>query len=302
MLLCLFIALALASQGEEKYANITTLFSQGMWASRGQAAKYTRRGVEVNGRVVRYSGANDLLHNPVAYAELAQISYAWTANPLYLAMQFLSWCKTVDYWSHNDTAYHVFLSAVDIAGPNEVAHHRESWLAHDAATPSPHHRLVLFGTSRGAATTFVSVAISAPHERRRLALVVLEAPFDSVENALKYRYGEDWGKLAFDVVRRLTNYSATFLSPARAAWRFPLDVPVAFITSRADSVVHHNQTAYLMDILRVRGHPNMHHLQLESSAHTHMPLGDGEDQHRYVRFMEEMYERYCLCSPKVTFG
>jgi len=281
------------------------MFSQGMWASRGQAAKYCRGGIEVNGARVTYSNANDIIHNPVVYPELPQVSYEWAWNPLHIVMQFMAYVKTWYYGSQNDTAYHIDLARVDVAGPNEVAHHRESWLAInrvlDQETQRGHpKKLVLFGTSRGAATTFTSVAISTEQDRRHLSLVVLEAPFDSLEKVLEYQYGVDVGGFFLTLVKQHTNFSETFESPARVAWRFPLTVPVIFVTSLADIVVHRNQTQRLIDILKTRKHPALHHLQLNHSDHSAMSLGQGPDQLTYVQYMADMYDRYVLPSSTTT--
>lgn len=280
---------------DDKYKTIHTLFSQGMWASRGQAAKYCRSGIEVQGKRVTYDGANDIIHNPVDYPELPQVSYEWAWNPVHILMQATAYLKTWIYGSHNDTAYHLLFDRIDVAGPQEVTHHRESWLAYNSEMDKlVHGNLVLFGTSRGAATTFVSVAISEPHDRRHLRLVVLEAPFDSVENALKHRWGEDAQPHLLHWLKQWTNYTENFESPARVAWRFPLDVPVAFVTSAVDHVVHRNRTQYLIDILKTRGHPHLHHLLLNHSGHSDMSLGQGPDQQAYVQFMSGLYDRYVL--------
>jgi len=285
---------------------LTTMFSQGMWASRGQAAKYSKAGIEVDGQRVTYSQANDIVYNLVDYPELSQVGYGWTLNPLHLLMQAVTYCykSWYYYWSQGEQGHHIYMTAVDIAGPTEVAEHAEAWRAYnhhlDTVSKIADHghgikrQLVLFGTSRGAATVFTSVSLSTAYERRHLKLVVLEAPFHSVEQALHYRYGEALlGPLAFSLVKQYTNFSENFLSPARAAWKFPLDVPVVFVTSEVDQVVPPNHTKFLIDLLKVRQHPAVHHLRLENSEHSAMSLGDGEDQQRYVKFMAEMYERYC---------
>lgn len=301
LLLATLVAVTLTSA--PRYANVTTLFSQGLLSPRSQGAKYSKAGMVVDGdRHVTYPGANDIVHNLVDYPELRHVGYEWCFNPLYILMQVLTYLRTLYFWSIGETAHHVYVSLIDIAGPMEVAEHAEAWRTYNweldvaASHGGPHrNRLVLFGTSRGAATTFTSVAISTAWERRHLRLVVLEAPFDTVEHALQHQLGNDVASLVYNnVVKQYTNFSETYLSPARAAWRFPLDVPVAFVTSDQDAVVHPNQTKYMIDILRTRQHPNVHHLQLRESAHHAMSLGDGEDQRRYVQFMAEMHERYVL--------
>jgi hypothetical protein len=299
MLLLLFTTILARTAYRDQYENITTLFSQGMWASRSQAAKYTREGVMVEGQLVTYSGANDIVYNVLEYPELRQVGTEWSFNPLYILMQCVTYLRSWYYWSWGEVGYHVHVSRIDVAGATEVAEHREAWMAQNWKLDKQHRRqLVLFGTSRGADTTLISVAISHPYERRHLRLVVLEAPFDSVEHALKYRWGSDMGQLVFDAMRQWTNYSDTAMTPVMAAWHFPLDVPVLFITSAADTVVHRNQTRYLIDILKTRKHPAVHHLELEHSSHWAMSLGNGEDQIKYTRFMAQMYSRYVLGSPE----
>jgi alpha-beta hydrolase superfamily lysophospholipase len=153
-------------------------------------------------------------------------------------------------------------------------------------------QLVLFGCSRGASTTFISVATVEESLLASIRLVILEAPFDSVESVLAASsYTPD---LQLLLLQTFTKYSCDQISPLMAADTFPLHVPVAFITSEIDTRVPRACTQRLIDRLRERGHRQVHHLALKNSGHNTMSTGDPDDVAAYVNFVNELYKLYIV--------
>jgi alpha-beta hydrolase superfamily lysophospholipase len=153
-------------------------------------------------------------------------------------------------------------------------------------------QLVLFGCSRGAATTFVSLATVEEPLLASIRLVILEAPFDTVESVLvESSYTPN---LQLFLLQAFTKYSGEQLSPLAACESFPLNVPVAFITSEKDTRVPRACTQRLIDRLRERGHLHLHHLELKNTGHSSMPHTDPDDTRAYLNFVNELYKLYIV--------
>jgi hypothetical protein len=272
-------------------SDIVTIYAQGNMASRAQCAKYTSNGILINGAQVTIPNAPDLLFNPFIYPELDDIGYYWSWNPIHWFFQILSWMKTFYFNSYNETAYHVHLTEVNVAGKDDIRQHHNA--IRSCVKKYPDKNIVLFGASRGASMTLVGISTLPEEERSRIKLVVLEAPFDSVPTVLKYRFGEVLGSLCLILLEKIGKYDPSFISPIDAIENFPLDIPVVFITSLGDRIVHHTLTQNLIDKLQnVRGHKKVHHLMLHNTSHTAMSLGKGVDQREYLNFMNSIYLNY----------
>jgi len=276
--------------------SIVTLFFQGNMAARNQGAKYTGP----NGIKVLYKPTNTvytsripnaplLFYNPYLYDELKEIVYGMPWNPLFFPNYLISF---VIQWYFNiigSPAHHVDLFRLNVGGPADVSQHQTALknCIHD----NPGKKIVLFGTSRGAATTFVSVSLLPPELRSKICLVVVEAPFDTVPNVLeKTAYVP--AALQLFLLTHLCQYSPSQLTPLDAADNFPLDIPIAFITSEVDSTVPYQCTKNVIRKLKNRNHKNIHHLKLKKSGHSTMSLHNEEDVNNYKIFMNDLYEKY----------
>ncbi|KAK7194703.1 hypothetical protein NESM_000389700 [Novymonas esmeraldas] len=165
------------------------------------------------------------------------------------------------------------------------------------AVPRKKH-LVLFGVSRGATTCFYAAMKLPPEEARHVSLVLVEAPFDTLEHVIEAscwtprlmrwfaRSFSDWRgtreeKLAYD-------FDAT---------QVHLRCPIAFVMSLKDRRVPMECTQALID--RVRRElvphviPAVEVLVLRHSRHPAMAVSNKEDQDAYVEFVERLYDTYC---------
>ncbi len=272
--------------------NIITIFGQGNMAPRAQCAKYTSYGIMVNDQLVHIPGAKDFLYNPFIYPELDDIGYSPGLNPFYYVMHFLTWLKTFYFNSYGESTYHVHLTELNVAGRDDIRQHHAA--IRDCSTQNPGKNIVLYGVSRGASMTFLSVATLTESQRKNVKLIILEAPFDTVPNVLTQRHGSFIGSIELYLLETFGKYDSTFITPLDAVQTFPLDIPVVFITTLSDKIVHHTATQNLIDGLQKRNHPALYHLMLNRSSHTAMSLEktDDNDSEKYYHFIQNIYKLY----------
>lgn len=270
--------------------SIVTIFGQGNGASRAQCAKYTSKGIMVNNQLVYIPNAPDLLFNPFIYPELDDIGYSPGLNIFYYVHHLFSWFKTFYFNSFGESTYHVHFTEVNIAGRDDIRQHQAA--IRNCSRQNPEKNIVLYGVSRGASMTFLSIATLPEEERKNVKLVILEAPFDTVPNVVNYRSGF-MGPINLAILEMWTKYDPSYITPLDSVATFPLDIPVVFITSLKDRVVHHTLTQNLIDGLKKRGHPAIHHLMLTESSHTAMSFEEvDEGNSKYYQFISRLYRKY----------
>jgi pimeloyl-ACP methyl ester carboxylesterase len=287
--------------------HIVTVFCQGNGASRAQAAKYAGpNGLDVltsQGKKERVyiRDAPLLAHNFTIYPELSDVGHGFTLNPLHWVMFFVHWLVHCYFGVHGASSHHGHITEMNVGGDQDVTEYLQG--VRDAIQAYPSKRIVLFGCSRGAATVLIAATRLSDEERRHVALVVAEGPFDTVPHVVNCRArlgGYVPGVLAWWIARlilwlltRLAKYKPMQQSPLDTMSQWPSDLPVAVVRSRVDDVVAPECTTPLLDKLRERNHPNLHELILEKSPHVNMPNGDANDRSAYLTFTKELYERYC---------
>ncbi len=155
--------------------------------------------------------------------------------------------------------------------------------------------VILAGSSRGASTVLGAVVNMTPEEQAGIGLVLLEGAFDTVPNVAKFRFGKVLGRLVPWLLSWTTRYDPAFPTPLELARQFPKNVPVAFITSMADTVVPMSSTLALRDTVLAARNGNAEHLHtlvLGRSGHSVYATGNLEDQTRYRGFVNELYQKY----------
>jgi hypothetical protein len=155
--------------------------------------------------------------------------------------------------------------------------------------------LVLAGSSRGASTVLGAVAQMTPEELNRVGLVLLEGAFDTVPAVARARFGPYLGALVTWVLTWATSYDPSSPTPLDLAKSFPAKVPVAFVTSEADTVVPMAHTLALRDaVVAARGGnaAHVHTLILKKSWHSFYANQDLEDQTAYRAFVDSLYRKY----------
>lgn len=132
-----------------------------------------------------------------------------------------------------------------------------------------YNKVVLAGTSRGAATI---VNYLATHKPTNIIGVVLESPFDHIDNVAQYVLSN----LKIKNVKNTQNMIQSFwfrnvdpngIQPIKVAHDIPKEIPILFICTKGDSLIHHSSTANIYDAIKKAGHTNAHLLTCDHGAH-----------------------------------
>lgn len=187
-------------------------------------------------------------------------------------------------------------SATNFAQDRDLQNHKRKYDA--CARAYPESPKILYGVSRGAATTFRACAIHADFYSD-VRLVILEGCFDSVPHNLKARFPTLCcvpviHTVCHDLLTKITCYKKDGGSPLDDVGRFPKNLPVAFITSETDSVVPAECTKYLVQALVNTGHEEVYLLTLKASSHSKYMMDDPQDAAQYQHFVHALYKKYNL--------
>lgn len=274
-------------------SDIVTFFFQGNASARSQAALYTGpEGVSViyNGDEIHSdcSVAPRLLHNVWTYPELQDVIYT-PYNPVLWIGKLINSVKNRYLNLSGSPSHAPYITLWNVAGEGDVMQYLYHFRQMLQNCPSE-KKIVLFGCSRGAATTFIAVSKMTPDEQDRIALVIVEAPFDSVPDVLTA--SALLPQVQLRLLSSFTLYSDCQMSPLQAAETFPLNIPVAFITSNTDTRVPPQCTDNLINKLKERGHSKIHRCELQNSHHSLYPLHNESDQKTYYDFVEFLYNTY----------
>lgn len=274
-------------------STIITVFFQGNGAPRSQAAMYAGdQGLDVpvndNIEHVHIPGAPLLLHNIFTYPELNDVGYGFTLNPVHHLTKLKNLAMTYYLDIHGSSLAHSFVTKMNIGGDEDVNQLIDA--INNCVEMNPEKKIVLFGCSRGASTVVTTLAKLPQNLLDHIKLVIVEAPFDSVENVIKTRSWFPSPTMA--LIRRITSYDEKQMSPIDAVSNdsFPLNIPIAFIMSELDTTVPIENTMNLVNVLKNKNHPHLHELILKNCNHFAMPLS--ADREEYVKFVESLYARY----------
>lgn len=281
--------------------NIVTFFYQGNSISRTQAVFYTggdpvwsQESAERGLPGAKMRGAPRLLHNIYIYPEPPERNAEYPSlfdrsNDLAFLFFGVENANSKPYLNRHN---------MSTGGVPDIMHHQK-YLRMLFSENGGEKKIVLFGCSRGAAVTMMSVATLPPDEQEKIALVILESPYDSISNITRayVKHYASLSKISEDMILPWVypQYAHNQLSPLDIASVFPKTVPVAFVSSAFDFTVPHNNVQNLVDRVRESGHPDLHHLILENSIHSLYPIQDtseGGDRMRYQSFVDDLYDKY----------
>lgn len=297
---------ALVSPGQR--ACIKTVFAQGSGSPRLQALVYANRVTALrppndtaDGGEILYEGRrsppmpalafnivptpenpevcvlNHKIPSPVkSYARVAAWSYDTPAR-----------ARTAARQSRLD--YSISKTASSLAGEENVARlvrDIQAAILRAKATD----KIVLYGVSRGASSLFIAVTHLTEYERGRISLLVAEAPFDSVFNIVKSRWG--WmvahaAQLAIGCCTMDNPWSDE--TPIDAAENFPHEVPLLVFSGARDQVCPIEAQRALVDRVRECGHEKTTHVVLPKS--THVNMARGPDATLYWNAMQDAYNQ-----------
>jgi hypothetical protein len=160
----------------------------------------------------------------------------------------------------------------------------------------PKTDIVMFGDSRGAATTFSFIAKYKPQE---VKAAILEGIFDSVVHCIKHFIYTGKDSLTehgmHDLLSAfLGNYKKDGPSPLKFAQTITDDIPLLLVTSIKDGLVPPQGTMSLYNRLKERGFKKVHLLVLKKSIHPCYMISYDEDRTLYETVVHAFYKHYGL--------
>lgn len=153
-------------------------------------------------------------------------------------------------------------------------------------------KVVMYGDSRGAATTFNLIALDHPH----VACAILEGIFDSIPHLIKHCWR--WKSkhvriegMLHSLLKTCTNcYAENGPFPVDYVDKIPLHVPLLLVTSLVDEIVPYQSTMRLYCHLKEHGCTNVHLLVLKNSSHKGYMIG--RDRNVYESCVHAFYRAY----------
>lgn len=275
--------------------NVVTFYFQGNNASRGQASMYAGpEGVKCitndkEEKIISFncSIAPRILHNIYMYKELDDLSYT-NYNPFLLPLKFLSYYENC-YERINGPSHITHITRWSVGGKEDVDQFLEN--IKKMIDNNSGKKIVVFGPSRGGATTLIGISCLPKRYQEKISLVIVESPFTTFPDVLN-----SWPCLRYlsfiqlDLLSRIGRYKHNQLTPLEAIHGIPNNIPLAFITSNIDKTVPEKLTLKLLG--KVKERPNTYHCSLDNSHHIGMPTCNLSDQKKYYEFVEDLYKKY----------
>jgi len=299
--------------------DVQTIYFQGIFASQAQIAKYTgdRGFIATTGEHVKCAGAPDMFYQPYVGKELDEVNLKHSVQenkyinflkriflPASLIQETVSnakcdkWGITVEPEESDETvkSFSIDWYKCDLGQNSDIAQHK---CKYELCTQEyPDADIILYGASRGAATTFNAVALNK-YDTSRIKLIVLESCFDSIPSLLRSWYPRmcSQAKICCMVQKLLslgTGYRHDGPAPEKLVNCFPAHVPVVFVTSKIDTTVPSRCTKHMAQLLANRGENPVYLLELHCSSHPKYTIDDQEDRESYQRFMHTLYKNLNL--------
>lgn len=173
-------------------------------------------------------------------------------------------------------------------------HFKQHLAQQNKLAPGKSQKVILYGVSRGAATTLAGfVQLSYEGQAHNIGAVICEAPYDSLINLQQSSIGWLRCKLNFLLYSGVTEFKVDGPSPITMVEELvDHNVPILLITSKSDQVVYYTNTVNLYRKLLKQGYTKVHILALGCSAHSKYHLATEKD--RYQNFIHAFYRHYNL--------
>ncbi|CDK30576.1 alpha/beta hydrolase [Candidatus Babela massiliensis] len=156
------------------------------------------------------------------------------------------------------------------------------------------NKIVLVGVSRGA-STIINYASRHPE---KLAAVVLESPFDSIEKIIEYQLNRKYVgwipgiKHLFHKIieRKYPNYDKNGIRPIDIVKSLPKNLPILFVHSKKDRLIPIKSSIRLYKQLKSTGHNNVYLLKLNDGEHASYQWGT--DANNYQTVVHAFYKKH----------
>lgn len=243
------------------------LFSHGLAGSKKQAYNYTKT-FEKDGQII--TNKRYILGEPLV---------------------------SFDYPDTTDRFWKVRRSVTTLGQESEIAELEQHYNEIIEASESEEPHIVIFGISRGASAV---VNFLGTDERRAIKAAIVESPFDSfltVQRHLAKRLFLHWIPGIQAICRGITKmvfpkYASDGLHPIDAVKNIRKDLPILFICSKQDELVHYLCTVNLYHTLRKAGHEHAYLLILNHGAHGHLLHKTAGSAYQNV--VHAFYQKYGL--------
>lgn len=177
------------------------------------------------------------------------------------------------------------IKETSFAQDNEIATLKEAF-TRTCAHLNPEQKIILFGWSRGASTIVTTLPQLTPQETNRIAAIVLQSPFDTIE-AIAY-FKCKWHWLVRFVHCKLVpaffgKYDPTGITPLAAVetlQQYHKTIPIFFVYAMKDSLVPWHSSARLFIALQKNGHEHMCLVELLQGDHNTL-FNNRESRYRY---------------------
>jgi hypothetical protein len=300
--------------------DVRTIYYQGVNASQAQVSKYTgsRGFVATTGEHIVCKQGFDVIENPFIGKELDEVSPKKILNgshsriknffhhPVRVIEQCINnSCENKVFGitvqgspAHRPTtldAHSIDFNATSLGQNGDIAEHKTRYDL--CITQYPDSYIILYGVSRGAATTFNACA-SNQYDMNRIKLIVLEGCFDSVAGAVHDSplfWG--WDKLEKTFLKTLawmTKFKEDGIAPIKLVDAFPENVPVLFVASKCDAIVPLSSTQRLVNALYLKGKNPIYSLVLQHSSHPKYMIDNKEDTENYRDCLHALYKHLDL--------
>ncbi|MBA3660585.1 MAG: hypothetical protein H0W64_02560 [Gammaproteobacteria bacterium] len=185
-------------------------------------------------------------------------------------------------------AYNIYQTS--LGQETDMESHYAKYQALIKLHPDPDYKIILFGPSRGAATT---INAFAKYKYDNVHLVILEGCFSSVEEVIaNWVPSHTASQLLGRALGMFTQYHNDGPSPAKSVLSFPENIPVVFITSKKDRIVPCASTEKLAYELNAKGKNDVYLLKLENANHVNYMFSNKKDHDTYECFIHAIYEKY----------
>ncbi len=153
----------------------------------------------------------------------------------------------------------------------------------------PDSKIVVLGSSRGAAAIFSWLATSTREETKNIKSAILEAVPSSVNLVLDHCNGIHFAvlKICSMMLPLISEYSPDGYHPIDLVDSLPRDIPMLLVTSEADKIVPSQSVVELFIQLKKSNYNNVKLLVLQNSDHSNYTTQDKNDTDQYIQESEK---------------
>jgi len=281
-------------------AKTSYIFAPGLHSYETQLARYTPQFTAITGEEVSSPKGIHAINQPVTICKFPEIKLQSTKkmflNPIDWITSAIMTLRNVKCGvqitdSKLGSKYKINGHASDISKINlgqeaDIKALTETYNKHIALYPNTD--IILFGTSRGAATTFNAMAQKAFPQ---IKMIVLEGIFDSISHLLRHKY-KTTHNFVQAIIARFTSYKPEGISPQSLVTNYPKDLPTLIVSSKKDELVPYCCTEKLYAALKDAGYSKVHFLILENAGHAGYSCDNQQDKDLYESVLHAFYKHY----------